>query len=427
MARVVAIPLALSAGAPAPACARAADLEVGDWLGRSRSLGPPGLAFASRLQSLSPLPPRLKSAGWETCATTGHMVLTLALAAALLVTGCKSIGPGTVARDRSNYSDSISESWKRQMLLNIVKLRYLDPPIFVDVGQIVAGYSMETALTAGASFPETTTFGGNTATVGGSARFTDRPTITYTPLTGNAFLKALMTPLPPESVFFTIQSGWPADAVLVATAASINGLKNQEVSMSGVTPPDPGFLRVLELLRNLQRSGAVSMRIKQDAQNQQTSLLTFRAQDVSEETLADGRELRQLLRLDPEATEFNLVFGGTAGTNKEVAVITRSILHIMSTMAGQVEAPAKDVTEGRATPGAESVTNTTEMVRLVRIHSSTSKPADAFVAVNYREAWFWIADTDLKSKRAFTFMLMLFTLADTGQKEAMPLITIPAQ
>src|SRR5437667_2669599 len=102
-----------------------------------------------------------------------------------LVTGCKSIGPQTVARDRSEYSSSISESWKRQTLLNIVKLRYLDPPIFVDVGQIVAGYSLETGLSAGGAFPETPSFGGNTATVGGSVRFTDRPTITYTPLTGN--------------------------------------------------------------------------------------------------------------------------------------------------------------------------------------------------------------------------------------------------
>ena len=65
------------------------------------------------------------------------------------VVGCRGIGPGTVARDRYDYSASISESWKRQTLLNIVKLRYLDPPIFVDVGQIVSGYSLETGVSAG--------------------------------------------------------------------------------------------------------------------------------------------------------------------------------------------------------------------------------------------------------------------------------------
>lgn len=49
----------------------------------------------------------------------------------LLIAGCSSIGPKTIPRDRYDYSCSISESWKRQTLLNIVKLRYLDPPIFV--------------------------------------------------------------------------------------------------------------------------------------------------------------------------------------------------------------------------------------------------------------------------------------------------------
>jgi hypothetical protein len=344
----------------------------------------------------------------------------------IALTGCKSIGPDTVARDRYNYSDSISESWKRQTLLNIVKLRYLDPPIFVDVGQIVAGYSLESTLTAGASFPETSSFGGDTATVGGSMRYTDRPTITYTPLTGNKFVKALMTPLPPESVFFMIQSGWPADGVLLATASSINGLKNQETTIDGVTPPDPGFLRVLELLRHLQRSGAVSMRVQQDAQKRQTSILTFRSKDLNDEVLAQVHELRQLLRLHPEVTEFRLVFGGTASDDKELAVITRSFLHIMATMAAQVGVPEKDLREERATPGIESMPEG-KIQSLVRILSSKEKPADAFVAVPYRDVWFWIDDRDLKSKRAFTFMLMLFTLSDTGEKEPMPLITIPAQ
>ena len=41
--------------------------------------------------------------------------------------------------------------------------------------------------------------------------------------------------------------------------------------------------------------------------------------------------------------------------------------------------------------------------------------------------WFWIDDRDLKTKRAFAFMMMFFTLSETGEKENLPLITIPAQ
>lgn len=367
------------------------------------------------------LPPK---SGHGVSALSRLLQVTL-LACLPAFTGCRSIGPGTVARDRTDYSTSIADSWKRQTLLNIVKLRYLDPPIFVDVGQIVSGYSLETALTAGGSFPETTGFGGTTASVGGSTRFTDRPTITYLPLTGNQFVKALMTPLPPESVFFMIQSGWPADGVLLAAAASLNGLKNQETSIEGVTPPSPDFLRMLGLLRKIQAGGAVALRVKQDAQKQSTSLLTFRTRELDEATRADIAEFRRLLRLDPEANEFALVFGSGPAHDREVAVQTRSILHILTTMAAQVEVPAIDVQEGRATPGVQA--GDANPRHLLRIHNSTDKPDDASVAVYYRDHWFWIDDRDLASKRAFAFMLMLFTLTDSGQKDSLPLITIPAQ
>ncbi|MHC4692730.1 MAG: hypothetical protein ACYS67_08310 [Planctomycetota bacterium] len=44
--------------------------------------------------------------------------------------GSMKIGPDSIGRDRFAYSDDISESWKRQMLFNMIKLRFTDSPIF---------------------------------------------------------------------------------------------------------------------------------------------------------------------------------------------------------------------------------------------------------------------------------------------------------
>ncbi len=331
--------------------------------------------------------------------------------------GCSSLGPKTIPRDRSDYSASVSDSWKRQSLLNIVKLRYVDPPIFVDVGQIVAGYSLETEVSLGGNLAQG---GDNNLAFGAAGRYTDRPTITYTPLTGNKFIRSCLMPLPPDAVFFTVQAGWPADGVLFAAIASINGLKNQAVTLVGVTPPDPEFLRVLELLRKIQLSGAVALRIQVDAQKQQTTLLTFRAKAISPETLADITEVRQLLRLDPQAQEFKLVFASTPANDRELAVVTRSLTQIMGMMAAHVAVPPEDVAQGRATPGLGAAAT-------LRFGCARSRPPDAFVAVPYRGHWFWIDDHDLKTKRAFGLLMMFHTLADTGEPAPLPLITIPAQ
>ena len=51
--------------------------------------------------------------------------------------GCSAVGPATIDRDRFDYVSAISESWKRQTLLNLLKTRYLDAPVFMDVASVI--------------------------------------------------------------------------------------------------------------------------------------------------------------------------------------------------------------------------------------------------------------------------------------------------
>ena len=344
---------------------------------------------------------------------------------ALSVTGCfRPIGPQSVARDRQLYASSLSDSWKEQTLLNIVKMRYLDPPIFVDVGNIVASYSLVQGISAtGNIVPNNQT---PDATVGGFGTYSNTPTITYTPLTGSKFIRGLATPFPPEAVFSSIEAGMPADVILFASVASINGLRNQEATLQGITPADPDFHRMRALARQIQLSGAVRIEVKKEAGEELVSFMTFRSEKVPPEILADIVELRRLLKLNPSTTEYKVRFGAVPSNDTEIAVITRSILGVMQTMAAEVGVPPEDLARGWAFPGFERGKGVPGVVRMISIHSGKSVPSDAFVSVKYENSWFWIDKGDLESKQMFSLIMMLFTMVDTGPRENQPVLTIPA-
>ena len=179
------------------------------------------------------------------------------------------------------YAASLSDSWKEQTLLNIVKMRYLDPPVFVDVGNIVASYSLTQGISAsGNIIPNNQA---PDATVGGFGTYSNSPTITYTPLTGSKFIRGPATPLPPEAIFSSIEAGLPADLILFTSVASINGVRNQEATLESITPADPDFHRMLVLMRKIQVSGAVRIMIKKEASEEMVSFMTFREERVPPE------------------------------------------------------------------------------------------------------------------------------------------------
>ena len=110
----------------------------------------------------------------------------------IFLTGCSHIGPKTVPRDRFDYNNAIADSWKEQTLLNIVKLRYADMPLFVEVASVVSGYTLESSVSLGGTVSSKDAIQGDFIALGTAGKYTDRPTITYAPITGKKSNKSFL-------------------------------------------------------------------------------------------------------------------------------------------------------------------------------------------------------------------------------------------
>lgn len=348
------------------------------------------------------------------------------IGAACLLTafaGCAHLGPPSVTVDRFDYSTTIAESWKEQTLLNIVKLRYLDLPVFVDVSSIVAGYSLQTGVSVNGVLSSRSAVQGDYGSFGGQGIYTDRPTITYVPLTGEKFLRGLVTPIDPRNIFFMIQSGYPADFVLGLTVESLNGVRNRWAAGTEARPADADFVEALHLIRELQAVGGIGMRVEGEEDRGPLAVVIIRRDDLPADVLEKAVRLRRLLRLAPDQQKFTLAYSPVRGTDQELAVNSRSMLQILQAFASYVEVPAEHLEAGVAMPAFEG---TADQV-VGRIRSGRDKPAHAFTAVRYRDRWFWVDDSDWQAKRALAAVIFFFTLMEGTGSERLPLVTIPAQ
>ena len=158
-------------------------------------------------------------------------------------------------------------------------------------------------------------------------------------MTGEKFLRGLITPIDPKNIFFLLQSGYAADFILGLTVESLNGVRNRSTAGGAVREADPEFIRALDLLREVQAAGAFGMRVEEDKAKGSTGVVFFRRDDVPADIAEKGAEIRRLLKLPAEQQKFVLTYSPVRGAENELAVNSRSMLQIMQAFASYLDVP----------------------------------------------------------------------------------------
>ena len=338
-----------------------------------------------------------------------------------LLASCGSYGPKSMDRDQLDYGQSIGDNWKNQMLANIVKIRFVDMPVFVDVGSIVSGYSLSTTVSGRLGFADSFT-GGDSQGLGASGTYTDRPTVTYMPKTGDAYLRAILEPVNPKSLLALIQAGYSAELLFTWAVESINGVHNWSVTRKGSTAPNPEFYEFVGLLQELQYLGAVGFELVTEEESRQTIVFVLNKEGLAESTIQKSHRVGEIIGLDENTDRFRVLYAPFKTDPKTLAMQTRSVIQMMSAMAGFVDVPAE--VAAHAAPGYDVVQSVN---RPFHVHSGPDRPKESFAEVKYMDHWYWIENSDMESKRVFTLMLFITTLTNQASDDNAPVLTIPTQ
>ena len=414
-------------------------------------------------------------------------VLAAAGAVTLLSVGCQ-FGPAALKLSHTQYNQALQESSAEQLLLNLVRLRYGEAPVFLEVGSVSAQFVFDqSGDITGTLNEDVGAQKGNPdiLRLGGSIGYTERPTISYAPLSGDDFVQRLLSPISLDTVVLLTHSGWRMDRVFRLIVQEMNGLENARAA-SGPTPASApayeGFLNAARLLRSLQERRLVELgyeTVTEEVSDPiRVSALTadalvqaakaghrFRAvadgksfvltrqlrrlvvrlgkepdSDSGESTLGNPPQrkptLRESLRIQEEKREYLLVPAAGARTvgedaevvSENISIDTRSLLGVMFYLSQGIEVPEPHVRAGRVTT-TQDVSGPFDwavvLKKLFKVSSCALPPRDAAVAVRHRGYWFYILDTDQDSKATFSLLGQLFTLQAGSAKGATPVLTLP--
>lgn len=323
--------------------------------------------------------------------------------------GCTKYGPLFLKSERSQYNLAIQKTNDEQLLLNLVRLKYHDNPLFIEVNSIASQFTIQndigisTQLQGGAKgifTPSASTF------------VEERPTISYSPLHGENFVQGVLTAVSLKTIVLLFHSGWSVDRIFKICLQRINKLKNAP-SASGPTPkiaPKTGkFFKAVNYLHLLQAQGGLDLVYR--VRNGEPQLVIH----ISE-ALKNSQPANQFARsINATTGKTSYVFGAPSIKEKQsIDIVTRSLLGVMFYLSEAVEIPEQDIAEGKVTltkTDEGEVFDWAEVTgELLRIQNSPNPPEDVSLLIFYRNYWFYISDSDLISKSTFSLLAQIYAL-----------------
>jgi hypothetical protein len=361
----------------------------------------------------------------------------LLIAAALfLISGCAAQGAKRVPADRFDYNAAIAQSAREQMLLNIVRSRYLEVPVFLTVSSVLTQYEYDRSVGLGGILE----FGSGTTdrAIGDTnLRFSERPTITYLPVEGQEFSAHLLSDIPSEIIFAAAQAGWSVDVFMRIAIQRLGAAENMsfgEIPASGYSDSKTQvesdfkklkrFGRMIELIFILSDSEVIEVQLVEEDGKKERYLMI--AEEVAEDLRPLLGELRQLIGLS-NRNRFRITDRVTNLKDDEISIQTRSVMAVMEFMARGVEVPLEHLEDGWVIDYGLQNSEGEMAKELIpfTMHSSKNRPENVFAAVRFRDHWYYIDHADITSKRALSLIIVLFRLQAPTPSGVAPILALP--
>ncbi len=351
----------------------------------------------------------------------------LMAAAILAISGCTQLGPGLMKSGRNDYNKVLAQTEDEETLLNLVRMRYADNLAFMDVSSVTTSFTWNQGANVEALKFESSSSDSRVG-VRGNLDYTERPTITYTPLSGADYVRNVLAPVELDSLLLLSRSGWSIERLLRVMANRMNGQDNAREA-SGPTPeeiPDfAEFLSAAKVLRKLQREGLITFGYRKIGDEQVPAMRVEPEARGSDELVA----LSTLLGLQPEKGIFTINRRARRRQAGSLGIELRSLVGIMFFLSHAVDIPERDLALGRVKvtrgPGGEAFDWNDFMSDLLDIQTSSEAPGNAAVAVQYRDSWFYVDDSDMNSKYTFMLLGTVLSLQAGKIERAGPLLTLP--